>query len=500
VNLTLRDRPAAGQRAASRRAAAPAAPTAPVGSATDDRAAARAERQRRATRVSSVVVTLGVVSLLTDVSSESVAAILPLYVTSALGLTTLAYGFVDGLMQGATAIVRVAGGWASDRGGHPKWVAASGYGLSMVTRAVLLVATGFGAVTSAVALDRVGKGIRTAPRDAMIVASSNPRSLGRSFGVHRTLDTVGAAVGPLLAFLVLWAIPGGYRTVFVVSFGCAVVGFAVLVLLVPDLRPQRGAWVRQHQSREARKLPKCKGCTCDAAELQPAGRPFSWRFLVEPGMRSLLIASGVLALLTVGDGFIYLSLQSRDGFATQWFPLLYVGTNIAYMSLAAPVGRLADRVGRTRTYLAGHVALVAAYVCAGLATASMYSTLGALLLLGVFYAATDGVLAAIAGRIAAPAARASAIGTAQTVVAVARMASSAAFGVLWYTVGRGPAILAVAVALAAAIPVCGFVLRGVDATDPQPLATPALEAVPSVHAHDGAMSEGAHDDEHGPAR
>jgi MFS family permease len=465
MNLTLRDRPVGEQRAAARRPGRAATP-APASAAEDAPTAARAARAARTKRVSSTVVTLGIVSLLTDVSSESVAAILPLYITSALGLTTLAYGFVDGLMQGATAIVRIAGGWASDRGGRPKWVATLGYGLSMLTRIVLLVATSFGALTTAVALDRVGKGIRTAPRDAMIVASSDPRTLGRSFGVHRTLDTVGAAVGPLLAFVILWLIPDGYRTVFVVSFGCAVIGFAALVLLVPDLRPKRAAWLRQHQSREARKLPKCKGCTCDFAELQPTGRPFSWRFLVEPGMRSLLVASGVLALLTVGDGFIYLSLQARDGFATQWFPLLYVGTNLAYMSLATPIGRLADRVGRTRTYLAGHVALVAAYACAGVAAVSMYSTLAALLLLGVFYAATDGVLAAIAGRIAAPSVRAAAIGTAQTVVAVARMASSAAFGVLWYAVGRGPAILSVAVALAAAIPVCWVVVRKVDVPEP----------------------------------
>jgi MFS family permease len=423
----------------------------------------RAAKVARRTRVSSVVVTLGVVSMLTDISSESVAAVLPLYLTTALGMSTLAYGFVDGLMQGASALVRIAGGWAADRGDHPKWVAVVGYGLSAVTRGVLLIASSFGAVTAIVALDRVGKGIRTAPRDAMITASSDPRTLGRSFGVHRALDTVGAALGPLIAFVVLWAIPDGYQTVFVISFGSAVIGLAALVLLVPDLRPRRAAWLTQHRTREARKLPKCKGCSCDIVGLEPAGRPFSWRFLTEPGLRRLFVTAGALALLTVGDGFIYLSLQARDGFATQWFPLLYVGTNIAYMSLALPVGRLADRVGRARVFVWGHVALVAAYVCAGVAAVSAASTIGALLLLGLFYAATDGVLAALAGRRAAPNVRASAIGTAQTVVAVARMASSALFGLLWYTVGRGPAILSVAALLAAAIPVAWYAMRSLDA-------------------------------------
>ncbi|WP_426594503.1 MFS transporter [Cellulomonas sp. McL0617] len=441
--LSLRDRPAPRDKAASPEEL-------------------RAERAARRKKVSSVVVTLGVVSMLTDISSESVAAVLPLYVTTALGLSTLAYGFLDALMQGASAIVRIAGGWAADKGDHPKWVAVIGYGLSAVTRGVLLIASSFGALTAVVAFDRVGKGIRTAPRDAMITASSDPRALGRSFGVHRTLDTVGAALGPLLAFCVLWAIPDGYHTVFVISFGAAILGLAALVLLVPDMRPRRAAWITQHRTREERKLPKCKGCACDIPGVAPAGRPFSWSFLVEPGLRRIFLTAGGLALLTVGDGFIYLSLQSRDGFATKWFPLLYVGTNIAYMLLATPMGRVADRFGRARVFVFGHVGLAAAYVCAGIATASAYSTIAALVLLGAFYAATDGVMSALVGRLAPSSSRAAAIGTAQTVVAVARMAASAAFGVLWFTVGRGPAILSVAVLLACAIPVAWITVRRLD--------------------------------------
>ena len=169
-----------------------------------DRAARKNEPARRgpdARKVSAVVVSLGVVSLLTDVSSESVAAILPLYLTGVLGLSTIAYGFIDGIYQGISAIVRIGGGWLSDRTDRPKWVAFAGYGISALARVWLLVASGFAAVVGVVAVDRLGKGIRTAPRDAMITAASDPAILGRSFGVHRMLDTVGAATGPLLAFL-----------------------------------------------------------------------------------------------------------------------------------------------------------------------------------------------------------------------------------------------------------------------------------------------------------
>lgn len=417
---------------------------------------------RAAAKVSSVVVMLGVVSLLTDISSEAVAAVLPLYVTAAMGLSTIAFGFIDGVMQGASALVRIAGGWAADRGDHPKWVAFLGYGLSAVTRGALLFVGGFAALLSVTALERVGKGIRTAPRDAMITASSNPRTLARSFGVHRALDTAGAAIGPLVAFGILWAIPNGYQTVFAVSFAFAIIGLAVLGLMVPDMRPRRAAWLERHRTRQTRGLPSCKGCTCGVPGLTAAGRPFSWKVLATPALRRLLLAAGGLGLLTVGDGFVYLSLQSRDGFATKWFPLLYVGTNIAYMALAIPMGRVADRFGKARVLILGHVALLAAYLSAALLVGSGWTTIVTLGLLGVFYAATDGVLAAVVGEMAPTSMRGTAIGTAQTVVAVARMISAAGFGFLWYGLGRQPALLVVAGLVLVGVPLALAAIRGID--------------------------------------
>ena len=146
-------------------------------------------------RLSPVILWLGIVSMATDISSESVSAILPLYVTGFLGLSTIAFGFIDGLNQGASAIVRIAAGWASDRTGHPKRVAVAGYGLSMLARIGLLFAGGFWSLAGIVAGDRIGKGIRSAPRDALISAVAQPEHLARSFGVHRMLDNIGAATG-----------------------------------------------------------------------------------------------------------------------------------------------------------------------------------------------------------------------------------------------------------------------------------------------------------------
>nr|WP_184240694.1 MFS transporter [Conyzicola lurida] len=374
--------------------------------------------------------------MLTDISSESVASILPLYITGALGLSTIAYGFIDGLYQGVSAIVRIGGGWASDRTDHSKWVAFAGYALSAGTKIVLLVVNGFAAVATVIALDRLGKGIRTAPRDALITASSTTTNLGRSFGVHRMLDTIGAAVGPLLAFVILFLIPQGYHVVFVASLAFALLGVAILGLLVPGRRAAR-------EGRE-RVAPRA---------------PFRWRNLTDPRLRRLILAAGVLAVLTVGDGFVYLVLQDRSPFAAQWFPLLYVGTNVAFFLFAVPLGRVADRFGRARVFVLGHVALLAAYACAALPVGGAVVTVACLALLGAFYAATDGVLAALAGELAPEGSTASGIAAAQTVVAVGRLVGSTGFGVLWFAVGRESAVLIVAAALAVAIPVLFVLVR-----------------------------------------
>lgn len=399
--------------------------------------------------VGRTVVLLGLVSLLTDVSSESVSAVLPLYLTAVLGLSPLAYGFVDGLYQGVSAVVRILGGWLSDRADRPKWVAFAGYALSAVTKVGLLAAQGLGAVTAVITVDRLGKGLRTAPRDALIAASTPPATLGRAFGVHRALDTTGAAIGPLLAFAVLWLVPGDYSAVFVASLAAAVMGLALLLLLVPDLRPRRGVSLR------------------DAASVPAtAPTPPSLRLLRQGRLGRLVLAAAVLGVLTISDGFLYLSLARRDDLAATWFPLLFVGTNVAYLALAVPLGRLSDRWGRARVLVGGHLLLVGAYLCAAGPVGGLPATLACLFLLGAFYAATDGVLAALTSTLVPPEVRASGIATTQTVVAAARFASSVGFGSLWLWLGRGPAVYAVAAALVVAVPLAWWLLRDVEGPAP----------------------------------
>lgn len=420
-----------------------------------------APSDRTGAKVSSVVIALGVVSLLTDISSESVAAILPLYLTSVLGLSTVAYGFIDGLYQGVSAVVRIAGGYAADRTQQPKWVAFAGYALSAFARIGFLVGSGFGVIATVVSVDRLGKGLRTAPRDALITASSRPEDLGRSFGTHRMLDTIGAMVGPLLAFLVLFFIPSGYATVFVLSLACAFLGLAVLGLLVPNTgRPPRAT-----RRGSPAMMPQPNGT------LAAPRPPFRWRHLADRRLRRLLAVAGVFGLLTVGDGFIYLVLQARSDFAAMWFPLLYVGTNLAFLLCAVPLGRLADRFGRLRVFVIGHGALLAAYICAALPATGVTATIACLLLLGVFYAASDGVLAALAAQYTPAGSTASGIAAAQTVVALARLVASTGFGLLWFTLGPQTAMIIVAGALALAIPTAMLLLR-VQFAGPRPDAPP----------------------------
>ncbi|KRC63195.1 MFS transporter [Agromyces sp. Root81] len=389
--------------------------------------------------MSSTVVALGVVSLLTDVSSEATAAVLPLYLTAALGLSVVAYGVIDGLYQGVSSVVRIAAGWAADRGDRPKHVALVGYGLSAVARLGLLFAGGFGAITAVVVGDRIGKGIRTAPRDALIAASSPPTELGRSFGLHRMLDTVGAATGPVIAFVVLLLVPEGYRTVFVVSLAFALLGVVVLGALVPDRRP------RAERARDG-----------------VSSAPFRWRLLTAPRLIRLLVAAGLLGLVTIGDGFLYLALHDRLDFAPMWFPLLFVGTNIVYLTLAVPIGRLGDRVGGRRVFIGGQVVLLGAYVLAALPIAgagAVAATIACLLALGVFYAATDGILAALASAFVPVAARTSGIAAAQTVVAATRFIAATGFGLLWFALGSSAALVIAACTLAVLIPVAALLLR-----------------------------------------
>lgn len=371
-------------------------------------------RTPRAGKVGGAVIAVGMVSFFTDVSSEMVSAVLPLFLIVQVGLTPLQYGLVDGLYQGATVAVRLAGGYLADRWRRPKLICGLGYGLSAVTKLGFMRVGSASGIGAMVALDRTGKGIRTAPRDAIIAASADRAVLGRAFGVHRSLDTAGAMAGPFLAFALLYAVPGSYDSVFFTSFWIAVLGLAVLVLYVPDVRVRPARQARQQR------------------QVTPRA---ALRLVADRRVAALVAVAGLLGLLTVSDGFVYLTLQRRLSVSADMFPLMVAGMSASYLLLAVPAGRLADRYGRWRTFLTGHVALLGAYLVL-LGTANgLLTCLTVLALLGAFYAATDGVLAATAADLLPDELRGTGIALVQTAVAAGRLVSSVVFGLLWTTLG-----------------------------------------------------------------
>ncbi|MEU6675338.1 MFS transporter [Streptomyces sp. NPDC046925] len=413
-------------------------------------------------RVAGPVIALGAVSLVTDISSEMVTAVLPLYFVLQLGLSPLQFGFLDGLYNGVTAFVRLLGGYAADRGGRHKLVAGGGYALSALSRLGLLLAGGATAgIGAALAADRIGKGVRTAPRDALISLSSPPDALGRAFGVHRAMDTTGALLGPLAAFALLWATADAYDAVFVVSFCFGLLGVLMLVTFVPgreglagppeegrsaDAGGERSADAKGDRSTGARDMAARSKAAQDKAV---RGKVLD--LLRLPAFRRILGAASLLGAATIGDAFLYLLLQRRLDFAVSWFPLLPLGAAAVYLLLAVPAGRLADRAGRRVPFLAGHAALLGGYVLL-LSPADGWALLiGVLLLLGIFYAATDGVLMALATPVLPQGRRASGMAVLQTGQALARLVAAAGFGAAWTLWGIGPALTCAALALTAAL-------------------------------------------------
>ncbi|GAB3911517.1 MFS transporter [Kibdelosporangium lantanae] len=380
------------------------------------------------------VFALGTVSLLTDVSAEMVTAFLPVYLLYTLQLGYVQFGLLDGLYTGATAVLRLVGGYVSDRIGRPKLVAFFGYGLSAVTKLVFPLAgssaVGIGGV---LAVDRAGKGVRTAPRDALISLVTPQDKMGAAFGVHRAMDTVGAFCGPLLTTLILVRMGNAPGPVFVVSFVFAAIGLVVLAAFVRDHKPQ---------ARPKNKVSVRAGV----------------KLLADKRFRRATVAAAVLGLCTISDAFVFVVLQKTSGVPVGLLPLLPLGTAAVFLLGAAPIGRLADRLGRWKVFFAGHVLLLGTYVTLLVSGGGYLAVAIALLAHGSFYACTDGVLMAYASGFVPAELRATGMSTIQTGQAVARMVSSVVFGVMLAGMAMAAAVGVLAAAMVAALVAVAFMV------------------------------------------
>lgn len=389
-------------------------------------------------RVSPVVWKLGLTSFLTDISSEMVYSVLPVYLVLHLHLSPLQYGAIDGVYNGlAVVLVSLAGGLVADLSKRHKEVALAGYGLSAVCKMLLLAAGGlWGWIIVVVGLDRIGKGARSAPRDAMISLNTHPHLMASAFAVHRALDAGGALLGPIVAFVLLAQLPGGFDVLWVTSFLFAILGVSALWLYVPK--------------------PKANLFTVDR---QISRRSLS-ALLASPRFATLAGCGLFLSLATVNDGFIYLVLQQKGGTNAGFLPLFFVATAASYMLFSIPVGFCADRFGRAPIFLSGYVVLGFIYLLLlSMPDIGLLTQVGCLLLLGLYYAGTEGVLMAMASSVVSPEMRTSGLAILATAIALGKMGSSVLFGWMWDAYGVWSAISVYGVILMAALFAAGFSLR-----------------------------------------
>ena len=368
---------------------------------------------------------LGFVSLLMDISSEMIHALLPLFMVGTLGMSVALVGLLEGLAEATALILKVFSGVISDWFGKRKPLAVLGYGLGAATKPLFALATGPGMIFTARLLDRVGKGIRGAPRDALVADIAPPEQRGAAFGLRQSLDTVGAFLGPLLAvgLMLLWA--NDFRAVFAVAIIPAALCVALLVLGVQE--PERPAGA-----------PRVNPIS--QASLQRLPRAYWW----------VVGVGAVFTLARFSEAFLVLRAE-QVGIALALVPLVMVAMNAVFSVTAYPFGKLSDRVSHRRLLLAGLAVLVLADVVLAASTHWTGLLLG-VALWGVHMGMTQGLLAAMVADTAPADLRGTAYGFFNLMSGLAMLAASVVAGLLWqywgpaWTFGAGAMFSAVAMA------------------------------------------------------
>ena len=368
---------------------------------------------------------LGFVSLLMDISSEMIHALLPLFMVGTLGMSVALVGLLEGLAEATALILKVFSGVISDWFGKRKPLAVLGYGLGAATKPLFALATGPGMIFTARLLDRVGKGIRGAPRDALVADIAPPEQRGAAFGLRQSLDTVGAFLGPLLAvgLMLLWA--NDFRAVFAVAIIPAALCVALLVLGVQE--PERPAGA-----------PRVNPIS--QASLQRLPRAYWW----------VVGVGAVFTLARFSEAFLVLRAE-QVGIALALVPLVMVAMNAVFAVTAYPFGQLSDRVSHRRLLLAGLAVLVLADVVLAASTHWTGLLLG-VALWGVHMGMTQGLLAAMVADTAPADLRGTAYGFFHLMSGLAMLAASVVAGLLWqywgpaWTFGAGAMFSAVAMA------------------------------------------------------
>jgi MFS family permease len=396
------------------------------------------------------VVALGLVSLLTDVSSEMLVYLIPLFLANVLAASPSVIGLIEGLAESIASLLRLASGAISDRVGRRKVLIGIGYGASVAGKALFLVATTWPLVLVARVGDRIGKGIRTAPRDALITESTAPDTRGRAFGFHRAMDTTGAFIGVAAAALVVWMVQGDesrlsaetFQTLVILALVPGILSVVTIAVGVRDMRAARTATRASEQDRGAGRAARLRRAV--------AGLPREYWFYV--------LAT---ALFTAGNSSdAFLSLRSQQlGLAVRDLLLLIIAFNVTNAVVAWPAGALSDRIGRRGLLATGWAIYAVAY--AGFAVSSSIAPVGLLwLLYGAYYGVNEAVGRALVADLAPQDKRATAFGISTAVVGAMLLPASVVAGLLWDSIapsatfwfGAACATAAIVVLLAAVRP------------------------------------------------
>ncbi len=356
---------------------------------------------------------LGWVSFLTDVSSEMIFNVFPLFLSHVLGVGATFIGLIEGLGDSAATVLKVVSGWASDRLGQRKGLTTSGYILSTVAKPFLLLATSGVAALVIRLFERAGKGIRTSPRDALVADSTTPETMGRGFGFHRALDTAGAVVGIAIAAAIVYFMqgwefflePSTFHWLVIISIIPAVLAVLVLVFFV-------------HEARASRPKREEIGAA--------AGRGFDRRFK---------IFLAIMVVFTLGNSAdIFLVLRASDiGLSPLHILLMLIPLTLVYAATSYPFGRLSDRIGRKRVIIAGWGIYVLTYLGFALASPTWHVTYVILLfaIYGIYYGAAEGVTRAFVADMVPKEKRGTAYGLYHGSIGLSLLLASVTAGVLW---------------------------------------------------------------------
>ena len=380
------------------------------------------DRGRTVVGMSRNIFFLGVVSFLTDVSSEMIFTLLPLFLLNVLRVGTPVIGLVEGIAEGTASLLKVASGWLSDRLGRRKGLALIGYSLSTVAKPFLYFATTWGAAGGVRFVDRVGKGIRTSPRDALVADSAPPGEMGKSFGFHRGMDTAGAVVGLAVAALVVYLVQRGgleltrdaFQTVVLVGVVPAFLAVLILALFVRERRANGAA-------------------SNGPASPDDRGHQLLARGGMDVRFKLFLVTVVLFTLGNSSDAFLILRAQNI-GFSVTEVLLLFVGFNVVYALASLPAGMVSDRLGRKGLIIAGWSVYALAYLGLGLASAAWHVWL-LFALYGLYYGVAEGVSRAFVADLVPPEKRGTAYGLYHTAVGLSLLPASLIAGWLWHLIG-----------------------------------------------------------------